>query len=340
MAFRLTDRYTWDFWTAHDGVRHHLFFLNAPIGLRDPDHRHFYASVGHAVSEDLVTWTELRPALGPAPAPAWDDGTTWTGSVVRRPDGRWMMFYTGTSRGERFEIQRIGAAVSDDLLDWTRLPENPLVEIAGPPYERRDPVWHDEACRDPWVFQVEGDPRWHMVFTARRAEGAPFGRGTIAHAVSEDLVRWTVGGPLWSGEDYGQMEVPQVFELGGRWYCLFCVADAHMDPAYLASGRPAAGGRVVGTHYLVGDGPLGPFRRLEDRFLVGDPAGRLYAGRVVRDPALGLVFLAFLNAGPDGSFTGGLSDPMPVRQLADGRLRIDARRYGIPPLPDTPLEDG
>ena len=84
--------WVWDFWLADDGERFHLFFLKASRALLDPERRHRRASIGHAVSEDLRSWTELADALVADDAPAPDDLATWTGSVVRGPDGRWRMF--------------------------------------------------------------------------------------------------------------------------------------------------------------------------------------------------------------------------------------------------------
>jgi beta-fructofuranosidase len=327
MALELKDRWTWDFWTAKDGDTYHLFFLNAPRSLPAPVDRHVNARVGHATSKDLVNWTEHAEAIGPSPPPAYDDDATWTGCTIKRPDGKWMMFYTGCTRAEDWKIQRICAAVSDDLHTWTKLPENPLFGADARYYDTLDfAKWHDEAWRDPWVFQIPGDPRWHMTITARGKEGPLRGRGAIAHAVSQDLVNWTVKPPVHVSDRYGQMEVTQVFELEGRWYCLFCVAPTEMEPAYLSTGKS---GRAMGTHYLMGDGPLGPWRVVEDRFMAGDPVGRLYAGRMVVAPDGKPVFLAFLHDMPDGSFSGTLSDPMPMLTLPDGRLRVDATRYGI-----------
>lgn len=95
----LADEWVWDFWHAHDGEQHHLFFLKARKSLGDPDLRHFTQRIGHAVSPDLRTWTDLLDALGPSES-GWDGGTTWTGSVVRADD-RWWMFYTGTDAANR-----------------------------------------------------------------------------------------------------------------------------------------------------------------------------------------------------------------------------------------------
>lgn len=52
--------WVWDFWLADDGRQHHIFFLNAPKTLGDEQRRHRAARIGHAVSEDLVTWSLIE----------------------------------------------------------------------------------------------------------------------------------------------------------------------------------------------------------------------------------------------------------------------------------------
>ena len=81
MPLRLPDKWVWDFWLARERDRHHVFFLQAPRSLGDAELRHRNASVGHAVSSDLRSWTVLPDAIRPGPAGAWDDVATWTGSV-------------------------------------------------------------------------------------------------------------------------------------------------------------------------------------------------------------------------------------------------------------------
>ncbi len=115
--FKLPEAWVWDFWTVDDGEQYHLFFLYASRALKDPHARHHRASVGHAVSKDLVHWERVVDALVRSDAPAFDDLATWTGSVVRHPDGRWFMFYTGASLNDvGANVQSIGYAVSSDLL--------------------------------------------------------------------------------------------------------------------------------------------------------------------------------------------------------------------------------
>ena len=84
---RLPDSWIWDFWFADDGRAYHVFFLKAPRSLGDPELRHVNVAIGHATSEDLTGWTVAADALAPAASPAFDDVATWTGSVVRGPDG-------------------------------------------------------------------------------------------------------------------------------------------------------------------------------------------------------------------------------------------------------------
>ena len=333
MTFALHDRYIWDFWTVRDGATTHLFYLTAPKAIPHPDDRHGHAIVGHATSADLLHWKNLGTTLLPSSEPAFDDGTTWTGSTIKRPDGRWMMFYTGTRRSENPRVQRIGAAVSDDLHHWEKLSENPLLVTDPRWYETYDfnatgeQPWHDEAWRDPWVYADPSGIGWRMLFTARSRSGPAKGRGVIAQAWSPDLVKWTAEKPFFEIGYYGEMEVPQLFEFNGWWYCLFCNGARFQDPAYAATGKS---GGLSGTHYLRAKKPEGPFELAEHRFFAGDPACRLYAGRMVPGQDGQPKFMAFINAGKDGKFVGALSDPMDLWTTREGFLRVDARAYGIP----------
>lgn len=174
---RLPDVWVWDFWLADDGARHHLYYLKASRALGDPDRRHWNVTVGHAVSEDLVTWEEVADALAPGPPGAFDDKTTWTGSVVRADDGTWRMFYTGASAADGGLKQRVGVATSTDLYTWHKR-DGPVLESDPRWYERLpDAQWPDEAWRDPWVFRDPAGDGWHMLITARAAAGPPTSAG-------------------------------------------------------------------------------------------------------------------------------------------------------------------
>jgi beta-fructofuranosidase len=318
MTLSLEDRWIWDFWLVAAGGLAHVFYLQAPRSLGDPQARHWHVSIGHAVSADLVRWEVLPDALAPGPPGAWDDCTTWTGSVVRH-GGCWKLLYTGTRRAESGLVQRVGLATSDDLLTWQRHAGGPVLE-ADPrwyrPLDRDD--WHDHAWRDPWVLPDPGGDGFHAYVTARStAPGERLGRGVIGHARSADLVDWQVGAPVTVPMGFGQMEVPQVLQLGGRWYLLFSSDTGTQHPAR-AAGLPG-----TGTYYLVGDSPEGPFEASTLGVLAADEAGSSYAGRVFELDGEPL-FLAWNGPIEGGAFRGGIGDPRTVEIRRDGRLQLAA----------------
>ncbi|HEY1151464.1 MAG TPA: family 43 glycosylhydrolase [Pseudoduganella sp.] len=324
MTLKLDDKFIWDFWHyAEDGLQH-LFFLQADRSIGDPNLRHWNVSVGHAVSRDLRQWDYRGTVFAPAASPSWDDYTTWTGSVIRA-EGRYHLFYTGTCRAENGMRQRIGHATAESLDGpWQRVGDGLALDIDERYYEEHaEGRWHDRAWRDPWVLPQKLDGLYHMFFTARRKGGEKFARGVIGHAVSPDLVTWTATEPVYAGGHYGQLEVPQVFERDGRWYCVFCNIREHWTEAQ----RAQMNGGVSGTHYLVAEHPLGPWRPAPG-FLDGDVPCRRYAGKILPDPVTGRdCLLAFLDTGPDGSFVGAISDPMPLRR-EEGLYRPDDFFWG------------
>ena len=61
---------------------------------------------------------------------------------------------------------------------------------------------------------------------------------------------------------------------------------------------------------------------LSEAFLVGDPVGRYYAGRLLRHRGAWR-FFAWRLHDRHGRFVGELSDPMPLSVGPHGRLRVD-----------------
>ena len=302
------DRWTWDFWLADDRGRHHVFYLQAPKALGDPDLRHDHATIGHAISDDLVSWTPVADALGPGEPGAWDDVATWTGSVVR-DDGGWTMLYTGRSSRDGGRVQRIGRAASTDLVAWTKEAANPVL-VAHDPYERlvdaagRRSPWHEEAWRDPWVWRDAAGEGFHALVTARLAVGDPGSRGVVAHARSHDLVHWTLGAPITTIGEFGHLEVPQVEHVGDRWILVFSCGLGDVG----AARRARLPGERGGSYWVEGPSDLGPF---DLRGAVPFPRDDLYSVRIVRRSDGSWVALGFVDQ-VDGRFVGALSDPFPV----------------------------
>lgn len=309
---RLASSWVWDFWLADDGEQHHLFFLKASRALIDPDRRHWRATVGHATSTDLVTWTEHADALIPDDSPAFDDLATWTGSVVRDDDGRWRMFYTAVDRAGDGLVQRISSVVSDDLFTWHREPDRQVLEPDPRWYETAATrQWPDQAWRDPWVFRDHSG--WHMLITARADSGDPDDRGVVGHATSPDLLRWTVQPPLSSpGAGFGHVEVLQVETVDGTTVGLFSCLGSEL------SQRRSASDPTGGVWAFPVDSPTGPYD-LTAAYRLTDE--QLYVGRLVRDRSGDWQLLAFRNSDGQAGWIGEITDPMPVR-VVDGRLEV------------------
>ena len=304
MSLRLPSRWLWDFWFARDGDDVHVFYLQAPRTLGDPDLRHHNATVGHAVSRDLRSWRVLPDALAPGAPGEFDDLATWTGSVLCR-SGRWHLFYTGVSRTERGAVQRIGHAMSDDLLGWEK--QGMVLEADPRFYEKLAPGVAVEHWRDPWVEWDEASDRFHMLLTAHAHSGPPGLLGVIGHATSRDGHTWEAGPPLSPPGYFDQLEVPQLLHLGGAWRILFSTME-----------------REGGTHYLTGEAAFGPYALTRGDFLVGGPGRRHYAGRLIEHRGA-WQFLAWLLYDERTGFVGELSDPMPLRVGADSSLIVDVR---------------
>jgi beta-fructofuranosidase len=250
----------------------HVFYLQAPRGLRDPDARHHHATIGHSVSRDLP-WEVLPDAVGPSSPGAFDDLATWTGSVVRA----------------------MGAGIS-----------------STPAFKRRER--RRSADR---LGRLRG-PR-HMLVTARGTNGPHDARGVIGHVVSHDLPTWEAGPLLTEPGELSKLEVPQLVHLGGAWRIRFCTdSDCHAAPRLDRRGVVAQ----CGTHYLSGDAKYGRYALATDDFLVGDPVGRHYAGRVLQHRGA-WHFLAWRLYDEHDEFIGELGDPMPLRIREDGSLSVE-----------------
>ena len=304
---KLVDSWVWDSWYAFDGEMHHAFYLKASRALGDVNRRHRHPFIGHAVSKDLTNWTVVQDAIAIGDVPAWDSWTTWTGSVVRGHDGKWWMFYTGTSRADSGEEQRVGAATSDDLMNWTKVGTNPLTEADPRWYEMLDfAKWHDQAWRDPWVFEHDGT--WHMLVTARGITGQKYGRGVAGHAISKDLKNWELLPPLTETESgFGQMEVIQVCEIDGTPTMLWCCGPKELT-SEMREKFPHGG-----MFSTTGESLLGPF---DPNQAVWFPHETLYAARAVKHE--GQWYLIGFIHGPDHDFGGYLCDPIPIRNNGKG----------------------
>src|SRR6202789_961610 len=162
---------------------YHLFYQHNPYGW-DWGNMHW----GHAVSPDLVHWTELPIALYPREYGDWcfsgsavvdRHNTSGFGSANAPP---LVAAFTSTGRGECIIFSK------DRGRTWTEYEGNPVVRHAG-----RDPrlLWHEPTKR--WVMAVYDE-----------TAGA---RSIVFHS-SPDLKKWS-----FESRIDGFFECPELFEL-------------------------------------------------------------------------------------------------------------------------------
>jgi beta-fructofuranosidase len=240
-----------------------------------------------------------------------------------RPWWHWHLFYTGTEHVGQGLHQRIGHATSHDMHSWERVGDGLALDLTGPHaryYEEFTPShWPDRAMRDPWVIKNPEGQGWLMYFTARvPGRSEPNAGDAVGLATSADLVHWELQKPVYDGGAFGQLEVPQVFKFGNRWYMTFCTAAEHWSEAYRTFNPQTP---VTGNHYLIADSHLGPWT-VPKPFLDGARPCKRYAGKIV-ELAGRLFIMGFLFYDGDGEFVGQVSDPVPLRVDADGFLHVE-----------------
>ncbi len=126
----------------------------------------------------------------------------WAPHVIFH-EGIYYMYYCGGGRNPT--KYRIHLATSEDLYDWERHPENPMV-VDG---------YH---ARDPFVLKV-GD-EWVMYYTATSTPSG--GNHIVACQVSDDLIRWRGRKAVFvdpsKGRGGGPTESPFVVRRGEYYY--------------------------------------------------------------------------------------------------------------------------
>ena len=133
-------------------------------------------SFGYATSDDGINWVKWpsNPVMEPGPVGSWDENNIDHPSVVI-VGSTYHMFY---SAEDMSNDNRIGHATSPDGFNWTRDPENPVIDIGTPA------TWDEFEAIHPFVIYDNGQFRmWyngHDGITQR-----------IIYATSPDGTNWT-----------------------------------------------------------------------------------------------------------------------------------------------------
>ena len=179
---------------------------------------------GHAVSDDLITWRQLPTALKAGPPGAWDDKFADPG--VCEKDGKFYLLYTGRSTsdtgegGVKYAVDRLGLAVSDDLITWNKHPSNPVLEADPEYYEadhRDSPDYNHVAWRDPGLY-YDRKSGWMYAFICARVNWGPgTQRGCVGVARSRDMVKWECLPPVYHPKKGICIEIPRVTKVGEKF---------------------------------------------------------------------------------------------------------------------------
>lgn len=216
---------------------YHLFFIRNNTSL-SPDSTE--TDLGHAISTDLFHWTQL-PAVMPVNRDGWDNAHVWAPHVFLR-DGLWWMFYTGVTYlpGQYNRTQRMGVAVSSDLMTWNRF-DGPVFDAAQTSWGWWAPERSAPAFRDPFVMPDPAVPgSWLVYYTG--SYGADTAATVVGVAASDgDFTQWRDVKPLlitWRDYTFNLLtESPHVFQHDGLWY-LFLTSSAGQPLSFYTSTDP------------------------------------------------------------------------------------------------------
>lgn len=156
---------------------------------------------GHVVSEDMVHWKDMPPALEPDDIHLDPDGC-WSGSALVDKEGIPRIFYTAGNDG-RFPNQSVAMAAAD-LKEGETLPK---WNKYGAPVVEQSEGWLGEF-RDPFVW-LEGDTYFMLVGTGDKDNGG----GNAVLYSGTDVLHWQSWGFILDYDYEKNQELGHVWEL-------------------------------------------------------------------------------------------------------------------------------
>lgn len=266
----------WDNWYVEKDGEIHLIHLKGLAAGTDYDEaKENQRGYGHAVSTDLVHWTEQEDILSLEQSQnPLDRDFRYTGCTIEH-DGLYYTFYT-MRKGQG---QRIGVATSKDMYEWEEYEGNPVlvpdeewfITFANENVSNHAAWGATVDCRDMLVIKdEEGDGYWGY-FVASADTGMTTPTSVVGVAYSYDLLNWEQQGIAYAPESVAMPEMVDVFQIGDKWYMTLTTAknngciSGFSDP-YITRAQI----------YAVADSPKGPFlENADDNVMMG---GQLNSG--------------------------------------------------------------
>ncbi len=181
------------------------------------------AVIGLCYSRDLRHWEVEEPILYPQDGTEWERGGLYK-SWLMEHEGTYYLFYNAKNRGDGPWIEQIGVAMSSDLIDWERYPENPVLKVG------EGEEFDDIFASDPCVFLFQD--HWLMFYYALCSDG--HARNSVAF--SSNLLNWTksneilidVGPPGSIDSRYAHK--PGIIARNGILYHFYCAVSPADSP--------------------------------------------------------------------------------------------------------------
>ena len=227
--------------------RYHMFYQFRPTGV---DRVHW----GHTVSDDLIHWRDLPPAIFPT-----TERDCFSGQTLVEED-RVVAIYHGTQSGNA-----IATASDPLLLNWEKHPNNPVIPGDNRSATGADITPSREGYRvfDPCIWK-EADGYYYSV--SGTFQGGDRGSNAVGvdHLFrSEDLAEWEYLGPLMEdaffaepGEDAA---VPNFWPIGNGKHMLLLFSHKRAGRYYIGEYdteahrfRPETHGRMNYGPWVVG----------------------------------------------------------------------------------------
>ena len=215
--------------------RYHMFYQFKPTGV---DRVHW----GHTVSDDLIHWRDMPPALYPDV-----ERDCFSGQTLVEPD-RVVAIYHGTQSGNAI------ATASDPLLmNWKKHPNNPVI-----PGTNQDTGEGGYRVFDPCIWK-EDDGYYSLSGTYKGGDRGRDGVGVDHIFRSKDLAEWEYLGPMLEdpflaepGEDGA---VPNFWPIGNDRHMLLLFSHKRAGRYYIGKYDKKTHRFTPETHGRMNYGP-------------------------------------------------------------------------------------